>query len=91
MTLEEMMALATEKPKKVQLKKFKATAYEDRSHKFAIDGLDSDEWQMIAEFLVDGLAKGYCVEICNNVTEGRKSFYPEDLLDDLRLEQQEQM
>ena len=77
MTLEEAMALTIDEPKETKTTKYKAIAYLERCLRGAIDGL------------------GLTCEVIDVEVGARRVFYAEtetdDLLEDLRLEQQEQM
>lgn len=81
MKLDELLDLiATEKPKPIPPKKYKAIAYVDRCLHQVVDGIDNDDWDMIADFIASNLAEGSTVVITDNTTNESKTFYPENLL-----------
>ena len=100
-TLKEAMAFITEEPKEIKPKKYKATAYVERCLRGAIDGIDTDDEAKLDDFVWKNCQAGYTCEVTYNESGERKIFHGEkfttetmsveDLLEDLRLEQQEQM
>ena len=91
----------TDEPQKIKPKKYKATAYLERCLRGAMDGIDTDDEALLDEFVWKNCQEGLTCEVIYNETGKRKVYYAEkfttetmsvdDLLDDLRLEQQEQM
>lgn len=100
-TLEEAMELVIDEPKEIKPAKFKATAYLERCLRGAMDGIDTDDEALLDDFVWENCQAGYTCEVIYSETGKRRVFYGEkfttetmsveDLLDDLRLEQQEQM
>ena len=95
MTLEEAMALTIDEPKETKTTKYKAIAYLERCLRGAIDGLDTDDEAILNEFVQTNCQLGLTCEVIDVEVGARRVFYAEtetdDLLEDLRLEQQEQM
>lgn len=101
MDLMKLAELITNEPQEIKPKKYKATAYLERCLRGAIDGLDTDDKAILDDFIWENCQRGYTCEVIYTETGDRKVFYAEnfnpsttgvdDLLEDLRLEQQEQM
>ena len=83
MSMEELMELADsikEEPPKLPPKKYKATAYNDRCISMACDGIESDDWDIIGQFIAYNLSDGCTVVLTDNTTGEVKTLYPEDLI-----------
>ena len=101
MDLLKLAELITDEPHEIKPKKYKATAYIERCLRGAMDGIDTDDEALLDEFVWENCQEGFTCEVIYNETGERKVFYAEkfttetmsidELLDDLRLEQQEQM
>ena len=101
MTLDAIMALATEEPKPIKPKKYKATAYLERCLRSAVDGIDTDNESDLIDFVWENCQQGLVCEVFYNEAGKRMAFYAEDitekspsindLLGDLQLEQKEGM
>lgn len=101
MDILKLAELITDEPHEIKPKKYKATAYLERCLRGAMDGIDTDEESLLDEFVWRNCQQGLTCEIINNETGERRYTYPdnfnentigvEDLYNDLRLEQQEQM
>ena len=98
MNIKELLALATEEPKKIKPRKYKAIAYNERCLRGAIDGIDTNNESDLVDFVWASLMQGLTCEVFYNDTNKRMVFYAEDLnkkfndlLEDLRLEQKEEM
>lgn len=101
-TLDEAMdLLASEKPKPIKPKKYRAIAYLERCLRSAIDGIDTDNESDLIDFVWENCQQGLVCEVFYNETGKRMAFYAEDLtekspsindlLGDLQLEQKEEM
>lgn len=99
--LWKLAELITDEPKETKTRRYKATAYLERCLRGAMDGIDTNDWSQIDDFVWKNCQQGLTCEIINNETGERRYAYPdnfsentigvEDLYNDLRLEQQEQM
>ena len=77
MDLMKLAELITDEPQEAKQKKYRATAYVDRCMHCAIDGIDTDDYTDILDFVWDNCQKGLCCEIINHETGERKHAYPE--------------
>ena len=101
MDILKLAEFITDESQEIKPKKYKATAYLERCLRGAMDGIDTNSWSQIDEFVWENCQAGFTCEIINNETGERKYAYPEnfnedaigidDLYDDLRMEQHEQM
>ena len=101
MDILKLAELITDEPRETKSKKYKATAYIERCLRGAMDGIDTDDEALLDEFVWNNCQQGLTCEVFYAETGNRKVFYAEnfnentisidDLLNDLRLEQQEQM
>lgn len=80
MTLEELLAMPKEEPKKLPPKKYRAISYADRCLSMVADGVENDNWDIVAQFIAENLSGGYTVVLTNNATEEVKTLYPENLI-----------
>lgn len=83
MSMEELLELAKlirEEPPKPPPKKYRAIAYVDRCLNMACDGIENDNWDIVAQFIAENLSGGYTVVLTNNTTGEVKTMYPEDLI-----------
>ena len=101
MDILKLAELITDEPPKFKPKKYKGIAYVERCLRGAIDGIDTDDEAKLDEFVWKNCQQGLTCEVIYTKTGNRKVFYAEnfttetmsieELLNDLRLEQQEQM
>ena len=101
MDILKLAELITDEPQEIHQKKFKATAYIERCLRGAMDSIDTDDEALLDDFIWENCQEGFTCEVTYNETGKHKVFYGEkfttetmsveELLDDLRLEQQEQM
>ena len=101
MDIFKLAELITDEPQEIKPKKFKATAYLERCLRGARDGIDTDDEAILDDFVWENCQSGLTCEVVYTETGDRKVFYAEnfttetisidELLEDLRLEQQEQM
>lgn len=101
MDILKLAELITDEPHEIKPKKYKATAYIERCLRGAMDGIDTDDEALLDEFVWENCQNGHTCEVIYTETGNRKVYYAEnfnehaisteDLLKDLRLEQQEQM
>lgn len=83
MSIEQLMELAEsikDEPPKLPPKKYKAIAYTDRCLSMAVDGIENDNWDIIAQFIAENLSGKYTVVVTDNTTGESKTFYPENLI-----------
>jgi hypothetical protein len=82
MKLEELLILMEEdKPKPMPPKKYRAIAYVDRCLHQVSDGIENDDWDLIADFIGRSLSEGSTVVITDNTTNETKTLYPENLIE----------
>lgn len=78
--LLELTELINNTAPKLTPKKYRAIAYADRGLKVVADGIENDNWDIIAQFIVENLSGGYTVVLTDNTTGEVKTMYPEDLI-----------
>lgn len=83
MSVEDILELAElikKSAPKLPPKKYRAIAYADRCLKVVADGIENDDWDIVAQFVADNLSGGYTIVITDNTTGEVKTLYPEDLI-----------
>ena len=78
MDILKLAELITDEPQPTYQRKFKATAYVERCLRGAIDGIDTDDYTAILDFVWANCQAGLACEIIDNETGERKYAYPED-------------
>ena len=95
MDILKLAELITDEPQEAKSNKYKAIAYIERCLRGAMDGIDTDDYSAILDFVWDNCQRGYSCEIISNETGERKYAYPEyfnentisveDLIRDVRI------
>ena len=83
MSIEQLIELAEsikDESPKLPPKKYRALAYANRSLDVAADGIENDDWDIIAQFIAENLSGKYTVVVTDNTTGESKTFYPENLI-----------
>ena len=83
MSIKELLELADfikEEPPKSAPKKYRALAYVNRCLDVVADGIENDDWDMVAQFIAENLSGGYTVVLTDNETGENKTMYPENLI-----------
>ena len=83
MSIEKVLVivdLINKAPPQPPPKKYRALAYVHPCLDVVADGIENDNWDLIANFIGRNLSGGYTVVLTNNTTGEVKTFYPENLI-----------